>query len=89
MQAEEREAAIAELERVSGVLAQLATWFSGNDEDQAAILAEDAWRDLQAACHVLERRQRLRPAGWLSGRSYAEYGPQRPGNGPPMAQNSR
>lgn len=75
--AAERELAIAELERVADTLAKLSTWLGSRSEDQAAILIEDAWRDLNAAAHVIERRQRLRPAGWLGNGSYADYGPQR------------
>jgi hypothetical protein len=72
----DRDAAIAEIERISDTLSQLATWLGAQSEDQAAILLEDAWRDLNAAAHVLERRQRRYPQGWLSGQPYQLYGPQ-------------
>lgn len=57
----------AELERIADVLGQLSAWLTTNDEDQTAILLEDAWRDITAAGHVLERRKRRYAAGWLGG----------------------
>ncbi len=80
--------ALAELERMADKLAQLSTWLGRLDEDQASIVLECAWRDLNATCHVLQRRERLHPAGWLSGGAYSEYGPQLPagpGNGYPSS----
>lgn len=83
MQGEQREQAITRLDALCDELSKISTWLGRVDEDQAAILLEDAWRDLQAACHVLTRRERRHPAGWLGGEQYAEYGPQ-PKNGSAM-----
>jgi hypothetical protein len=78
--ADQRQQAVARLDQLADELGQIATWLSRSDEDQAAILIEEAWRDMMAASHVLTRRQRTRPPGWLSGEPYALYGPQRNGS---------
>jgi hypothetical protein len=58
---------IAALERAGDELAQISTWLSRADEDKAAILLEEAWRDVSAAGWVLERPVRVKPEGWLTG----------------------
>jgi hypothetical protein len=73
----ERDGAIAQLDEISDQLAAAATWLSQKGLDQAAILLESSWRDVQAASHVLERRNRRQPPGWLGRQPYELYGPQR------------
>jgi hypothetical protein len=71
----ERDGAIAQLDEISDQLAAAATWLSQKGLDQAAILLESSWRDVQAASHVLERRNRRQPPGWLGRAGYDVYGP--------------
>jgi hypothetical protein len=81
----DREAAIAELERICTVLEKLSGWFSLNEADQAAILCESSWRDLTAACYLLQPpRSRRGPPGWLGDAEHAIYGaePVNRGKGP-------
>jgi len=59
---------LAELSRIETTLAQMAGWMDDQDAERVAVLLEDAWRDVCAAQHLLDRdpRQVLRmvPNGW-------------------------
>lgn len=61
----ERTATIDALDRLVDQLAACAAWLNGRGEEQAEILLESAWRDVNACCNVLEKRPRRYPAGWL------------------------
>jgi hypothetical protein len=51
----ERMAALAELRRIERVLAQMAPWLDKHRQERVAVLLEDAWRDVCAAQHLLDR----------------------------------
>jgi hypothetical protein len=51
-------ARLAELDRE---LADIATWLSAHDEDQAAEWLEDAWKSMAAAGWALERHTKPAP----------------------------
>jgi len=74
---EHREWAVRRLEEIADELGQISTWLSLGDEDRAAIMLEESYRNIEAAAHVVQRRIRTRPAGWLNGHGYSENGPQR------------
>ena len=62
----ERAQAAEALEAIRDQLGQISNWLSMGDQDRAAILLEDAWRDISAACWVLDPPVRHYPKGWLS-----------------------
>ena len=61
----ERQAALAELERIADTLGQISTWLSGLGQNQAVTALECSWRDVAAACWVLEHPVGTQPDGWL------------------------
>jgi hypothetical protein len=58
---------LAELERISFTLADISTWLSHNDADAAAVMLEDAARNVAAAGWVLETPIRPRIPGAIAG----------------------
>ncbi len=66
----DRLVAIARLEEISEELGMLSSWLSrsGEIEDKAGILVEDARKDLDTACWALSKPAHTRPEGWPAGR---------------------
>src|SRR6266702_4365320 len=62
----DREAALAELDRISRTLSEISTWLGLVDLDKPAIELECAVRDVDAASWALAKPVRLRPEGWLT-----------------------
>lgn len=55
MQQADRVAALAELARIEHVLAMIAPWLDDQGHERAAVLIEDAWRDVLAASALIDR----------------------------------
>lgn len=55
MQQADRVAALAELARIETTLAQMAGWLDDQGHERAAVLVEDAWRDVCAVQHLIDR----------------------------------
>lgn len=51
----ERTAALAELAAIEHTLNEMAVWLGRCGHEQAAVLLEDAWRDVLAAGALLDR----------------------------------
>ena len=62
----DRRLVLQRLEEIADEIGLIASWLTSLDEDRSAILLEDAYRDLYAACWALERPARLRPEGWTA-----------------------
>ena len=51
----DRVAALAELARIEHVLSQMGSWLDDLGHERAAVLIEDAWRDVLAAQALIDR----------------------------------
>jgi hypothetical protein len=52
---EHRAMVLARLGEIELELGQISAWLDAQGEEKASILTEDAWRDIMAAQHLLER----------------------------------
>lgn len=51
----DRVAVLGALRRIEAELGQIAPWLDDNEHERAAVLVEDAWRDLLAAQALIDR----------------------------------
>ena len=51
----EREKALAELERIDHTLTQMAEWLANAGEVRAAVMLEEAWKNVAAAGWVIQQ----------------------------------
>lgn len=66
LERKDRAQALAALEQMADELGRISTWLTKADEDRAAIILEDAHRNIAAACWALSTPLRHHPEGWLS-----------------------
>ena len=52
---QEREKALAELERIDQTLLQMSQWLVDAGEERAAIMLEEAWKNVAAAAWLIQR----------------------------------
>lgn len=55
VQQADRVAALAELRRIEHVLSQMGSWLDDQGCERAAVLIEDAWREVLAAQALIDR----------------------------------